>query len=154
MHRKLWTLVTLLSLLLCAATLALWARSYWVYDSIEWTSHYRTRFIACDSGRVLVQVNHGPSGTHEFEPIDFVAYVKKANEGDGMGPAVALWRLLGSEFGLCSERVSPRPGFLHRHHRASLRGRHRDVGFSGLGDPSCDSPAKAVNLWTLPRLRL
>jgi hypothetical protein len=91
-RRKLFNLSTVLSLLLCAATIAMWARSYWISDSWEWHRHYRTRFVAINRGRVLVQVNHGPSGTEEFSPIDHYAYVMKPTETRGLGRP---WRFGG-----------------------------------------------------------
>ena len=36
MTRRLLNLLTLLSLLLCVAVAALWARSYWLEDNVAW----------------------------------------------------------------------------------------------------------------------
>ena len=55
MRRKLLSIAAAFSLLLCTATLALWVRSYWICDSLEWVSRHRTRFVACKGGRVLLQ---------------------------------------------------------------------------------------------------
>jgi hypothetical protein len=91
-RRRLFKLATVLSLVLLVATVAMWVRSYWISDSFEWVSHYRTRFIAISGGRVLLQVNHGPSGNQEFSAVDHYAYVKKANETAGVGRP---WRFGG-----------------------------------------------------------
>ena len=39
MRRRLFTILSALSLLLCVAVVALWVRSYWRHDSIHWTRH-------------------------------------------------------------------------------------------------------------------
>jgi hypothetical protein len=52
--RHLLNAATVLSLLLCAATVGLWARSYWVCDSAKWW-HPTKRVayaVACSRGRV------------------------------------------------------------------------------------------------------
>jgi rRNA maturation protein Nop10 len=85
MRRRLFKVVAALSLLLCVAASMLWVRSYRIADSIEWMSHYRQRFVACSRGRILAQINRGPSGTNEFEPITHHADVIKANDTQGLG---------------------------------------------------------------------
>jgi len=91
-RRRLLNLAAAVSLVLCVTTVVIWARSYWVTDTFEWASHYRTRFVAITGGRVLLQVNHGPSATKEFEPVDHDAYVLRANDRSGMGRP---WRFGG-----------------------------------------------------------
>jgi len=80
-----FNLLTALSLVLLVATAVMWVRSYWISDSWEWVSHYRTRFIAISGGRVLLQVNHGASAAQEFMAVDHYSYVKQANETAGVG---------------------------------------------------------------------
>ena len=38
MKRRLLNLLTALSLVLCVAVLALWVRSHWVRDTVEWAN--------------------------------------------------------------------------------------------------------------------
>ena len=41
MKRRLLNLLTILSLLLCVAAVALWIRSYWAGDELQWTRERR-----------------------------------------------------------------------------------------------------------------
>ena len=92
MKRRLINIVAVASLMLCLATVALWVRSYWIYDSIEWMSDYRQRFVACRGGRVLLQVNHGPSGSDKSEPLTRDSYTMTVRDTRDMGRP---WRFGG-----------------------------------------------------------
>lgn len=92
MKRKMFSISVAMSLLLCIGAGALWARSYWINDSFEWMSHYRQRFIACNGGRLLLQINHGPSGRNESEPVTHYAYVMKPRDVHDLGRP---WRFAG-----------------------------------------------------------
>src|SRR5205814_7612663 len=59
---------------------------------VERTSRDRTRFVASKSGRVLVQVNHGPHGTMPFKPVEYCASAIQARDHQGMGRP---WRFGG-----------------------------------------------------------
>jgi hypothetical protein len=91
-RRRLFDFVAIVSLLLCLATVALWVRSYWRYDNLEWASEYRTRFVASEGGRVLVQVNHGSHGKTRFMPVEYCCSVIDARHPDTMGRP---WRFGG-----------------------------------------------------------
>ena len=92
MKRRFINIAAWVSLAVCLATVALWVRSYWYYDSVEWMSDYRQRFIACRGGRVLVQLNHGPSGSTKSEPITRDSYKMNVRDSRDMGRP---WRFGG-----------------------------------------------------------
>jgi hypothetical protein len=92
MMRRLFTISAVVSLLVCLGTCALWARSYWISDSLEWKSHFQLRFIGCIGGRVLFQVNHGPSGTNESAPVTHDAYTLRPRDHYDLGRP---WRFAG-----------------------------------------------------------
>src|SRR5262245_24071734 len=85
MKRGLVQLLTVLSLILCVSVAALWGRSYWINDSLEWQTHYHQRYVVCNRGRVLIQINHGPGAGEEYEPIVYNAYVLHPRDRSGLG---------------------------------------------------------------------
>jgi hypothetical protein len=65
MRRRLFNVLTAVSLLLCAATCGLWVRSYWVDDSFFWTDKAPSRIleweeqgITCAAGGVQLFHHH------------------------------------------------------------------------------------------------
>jgi hypothetical protein len=65
MTRRLLTLASLLSLVLCLATAALWVRSYWVGDSISHVNAYSLWSLESSLGRI--QCWHMRSADGRFE---------------------------------------------------------------------------------------
>jgi hypothetical protein len=59
MRRRLLNLLTALSLLLCVAVAALWVRSYWRYDQVNWFSADSGLCLA--SGDGILAVMFGPN---------------------------------------------------------------------------------------------
>ena len=53
-HRPLFSSLTALSLLLCAATVALWVRSFYLADQLMFRSAHSSRWIASDRGTILL----------------------------------------------------------------------------------------------------
>jgi hypothetical protein len=53
-RRQLFNIVAALSLLLCVAACALWMRSYWLTDKVEWRCDGGWRSVRSAEGRVVV----------------------------------------------------------------------------------------------------
>ena len=64
--RRLLTTVTAFSLLLCAATTALWVRSYWVEDKIERTGYLRSTAGHIDIVWLTWKSTRDPTNTANF----------------------------------------------------------------------------------------
>lgn len=93
MFRRLFAAASVVSLLLCAATVALWVRSYWVVDNLawvcrdmaqpEWVEEWFTKWLRTNSRRGIL--------SFDFEQIDW----SKVHPGSGQLVRQWQWRFDG-----------------------------------------------------------
>ncbi len=62
MGRRLFTIVSAISLLLCLLTAALWVRSYWITEDVGWTTATGATAICSSAGSFMIYRDylHGP----------------------------------------------------------------------------------------------
>jgi hypothetical protein len=67
--RRLLNILAAISLLLCVATLALWVRSYWAADAVDWEGSNDILGAGSQKGRILIVVtrNSGNVGDTGFQ---------------------------------------------------------------------------------------
>jgi hypothetical protein len=104
MTRRLFTPLSILSLVLCVATAGLWVRSYWRCDGLLWVGPSDHRSIAWLRGQVLVTGNNVSS-----EERGFHVYSEKVSPDMafyGSGIRLSLWNRLGFIY---IEEATPTP---------------------------------------------
>jgi hypothetical protein len=100
LKHRLFNFLTVLSLLLCVAVAALWARSYWQFDDVAYSGHFHVDNFASYRGRAVVQL--GWSTTDDLSraapPYSLGGWFWDSTEISRMGyPAVQQSR--GWQFG-------------------------------------------------------
>jgi hypothetical protein len=68
MRRRLFTLMSVLSLVLCVVTSALWVRSYWQFDAVGTHVGNRTASLVSYRGRIGLNVIRFNNGGYRHEP--------------------------------------------------------------------------------------
>jgi hypothetical protein len=66
MARRLFTVLSVLSLLLCVAVVVLWVRSYWVYDVVRWN---RLQLSGVRGGLLVASLTSEGRQSGEFDPM-------------------------------------------------------------------------------------
>ena len=93
MLRRLITILSGLSLVLCIATGAMWVRSYWVQEAIVWTGDSQELSAESTAGHVAVCIaSYTSAGVHGF------MYQSDASSGRGIADIADLrnaWRIAG-----------------------------------------------------------
>lgn len=117
MRRRLFTILAALSLLLCAAVCALWARSYWVQDYVQYQvpkrgageRGYREYGVRSDAGVIAVEyVDESPSPDD-----DAMGVLIEAEAGLRR---FAMWGQIGANYADAKYRWFGIPmGYLSRH---------------------------------------
>ena len=109
MARRLLNLLTLLSLLLCVAVVALWVRSYAVTQFLGWSDP--SQFVGALSMRGLVRLEHGTYPNRD-QGLSYVAYPTRDRSAPGLWQeALARDRRRGPlrTIGVAYARVDYRP---------------------------------------------
>ena len=75
-RRRLFTLASAASLVLCVAVCALWARSFWAGDWVEWRKPTTAGFIGADRGtaRAILHVGNLPGSPNDSFDLRFRSY--------------------------------------------------------------------------------
>jgi hypothetical protein len=110
MFRRLFTLLSALSLLLCVAVVVLWVRSYWTAEAFRWaTAEGGRRAVGSNAGSLaLGRQALAPSISRITTPHGYGYHTWPAGRGDSLRP---LWSFLGfrytalTSFGVTVETV-------------------------------------------------